>query len=126
MVTTLSKTFGNLNKMAAIFLDFQCFGFGMAGTIAMAIAMTNHSKIEPLEIQTSKLSVFQYIFYSMSSIQAPTLIQFFFLFFTDLDPSSSYLCASRTPGKNVFKNLFQLHNIQNRLSRCSTARGVLF
>ena len=39
--------------------DCQLFGFGMVGTIAIAIAMTKHSKIELSEIQTSKHLVFQ-------------------------------------------------------------------
>ena len=44
-----------LNGMAAILTKT----IGMVGTIAIAIAMTNHSKMEPLEIRTSKRSVYQ-------------------------------------------------------------------
>ena len=58
MAAILSKTIGNRNKMVAIFSDFQWFVFKMVGTIAIAIAITDHSKTEPLEIRTSKRLVF--------------------------------------------------------------------
>ena len=54
------------------FLGFQWFGFEMVGTIALAIALTNHSKTEPLEIQTSKYSVFQCVRYSNVGHSSPT------------------------------------------------------
>ena len=46
-------------------LDFQWFCFVMVRIIAkIAIAMTDHSKTKPLEIWTSKRSVFKYVLYS--------------------------------------------------------------
>ena len=40
-------------------LDLQCFGFGVVGTIAIALAMIDVSKTKPFEILTSKHLVFQ-------------------------------------------------------------------
>ena len=51
--------------------DFQCYGFGMVWTIAIAIAVTEHSKTEPLEIQTSKSSVFQCVWHSNVQYSSP-------------------------------------------------------
>ena len=52
--------------------DFQGFGFGMVCTIA--IAMTDHSKTKPLEIQTSKPLVFQCVCYSNALYSSPHYI----------------------------------------------------
>ena len=47
-----------LNKWWPFCSDFQQFGFGSFWTITIAIAMTDHSITEPLEIETSNLLVF--------------------------------------------------------------------
>ena len=55
MAAILSKTIGNQDEIAAIFVGFPIFSFGMVGAMAIAIAMTGQSKTKPLEIRTSKL-----------------------------------------------------------------------
>ena len=46
MAASLSKTIGNQNRteLPPLYLDFQWFGFGMVGTIAIGIAMTNQNQ----------------------------------------------------------------------------------
>ena len=95
-----------LNKMAAILLDFQWFGFRMVGTIALAIAITENSNTEPLEIRTSKRSVFQCFWYSNFWYSSPHCIilnesvpqsTLFYSFNAQLD-----LCKTLCGGHSVF------------------------
>ena len=56
-------------------MAFHWFVFRMVGTISIAIAITDHSKTEPLEIRTSKRWVFQCVCIPIFSIQVPSVLE---------------------------------------------------
>ena len=60
----LSKAVGNLNTMAANLFQFSVTQLKNGRDITIAIADTDHSKTQPMEILTSKRSIFPCVRYS--------------------------------------------------------------